>query len=253
MKIGILGFGNLGTAFATGLVKQGVDQASLLVCEKSECAVKRAHTLGINTTDYNSLVKNCDIIVLSVKPDVLTTLPIQKDDFMGKTIISFVVGVNLEKLQQMFGCAVARCVPTIAMENLKSITGLCFDEYVTDRDYITDLFKKLGIVYITNEEGLNKIVAIASSGLGFAAYILDCFTKAGERLGFSEQEAIDIVSQTFAAAIEIGNYENLTNRVGTKGGITQRGIEMMNEGSVGKTIDGTMKIACQLAATENKR
>ena len=57
MKIGIIGFGNMGSAIATGLVKRGVSQDDLLISDKLEGAVKRAHALGINNTGTDRLVE----------------------------------------------------------------------------------------------------------------------------------------------------------------------------------------------------
>lgn len=243
MKIGIIGFGNLGSAFGTGLVKQGFLQDDLLISDTFEPAVKRAHILGINNTDIDSLIEKSDIIVLAVKPAVYEELPILPQQVMGKTIISCVAGVSMKQLSSRFGTQIVRAMPTIAMENLQSVTGLCFDEYAQNQAEIVELFEKLGLVITDTEERLENVTALASCGLGFAAYILDCFTKTGKNLGYTEEQAAKIVSQTFAAAIEIGHFEQLMARVATKGGITQQGINFMAEANVNKLIDGAVKTA----------
>lgn len=243
MKIGIIGFGNLGSAFATGLVKQGFKQDDMLICDKSDSAIKKAHILGINNSDLDTLIEKSDVIVLSVKPNVYSQLPIHSGQVMGKTIISCVAGVSMAALSQRFSTQIVRAMPTIAMENLQSVTGLCFDEYADNKDEIVKLFELLGIVFISKEDELERVTALASCGLGFAAYILDCFTKAGENLGYTESEAVKIISQTFSAAIDMGSFEQLMGRVATRGGITQQGIDFMADANVNKLIDGAVKTA----------
>ncbi|MEG1863143.1 MAG: pyrroline-5-carboxylate reductase dimerization domain-containing protein [Oscillospiraceae bacterium] len=243
MKIGIIGFGNLGSAFATGLVKQGYLQDDILISDPSDTAVKRAHILGINNTDMNSLILKSDVIVLTVKPAVYHQIEISQEQVLGKTIISCVAGISMKQLAMRFNTQIVRAMPTIAMENLQSVSGLCFDEYAQNKDEIVALFEKLGIVLVDTEDKLENVTALASCGLGFAAYILDCFTKSGENLGYTEAQAIKIVGQTFAAAIEMGDFEQLMARVATKGGITQQGIDFMADANVNKLIDGAVKTA----------
>ncbi|MEG1782303.1 MAG: NAD(P)-binding domain-containing protein, partial [Oscillospiraceae bacterium] len=111
MKIGIIGFGNLGSAFATGLVKQGYLQDDILISDPSDTAVKRAHILGINNTDMNSLILKSDVIVLTVKPAVYHQIEISQEQVLGKTIISCVAGISMKQLALRFNTQIVRAMP----------------------------------------------------------------------------------------------------------------------------------------------
>ena len=52
-----------------------------------------------------------------------------------------------------------------------------------------------------------------------------------------------IVEKTFNAAIEQGNYEYVIGKIAGKDGITIKGVNVMNENNVHKSIDKAFKTA----------
>ena len=141
MKIGIIGFGNMGSAIATGLVKRGVSQDDLLISDKLEGAVKRAHALGINNTGTDRLVEKSDVVLLCIDKSVYDNLELTSNQLMGKTVISCISDVNMNELSRRFKTQIVRAMPTLAVENNVGITGLCFDEYA---DCPCEIAKRIG-------------------------------------------------------------------------------------------------------------
>ena len=72
-KLGILGFGNMGSAIAEGALLKGVVKAgNVYVYNRSNPAMLRAEELGFNTvSNENELWESSDIILLAVKPQYM--------------------------------------------------------------------------------------------------------------------------------------------------------------------------------------
>lgn len=242
MKIGIIGFGNVGGAVATGFVKQGIGQDNILVSDKSDSAVKKAHILGINNTGVDTLVEKSDIIFLCVSRDVYENLDITPSQVMGKTIISCISNVNMNELSRRFGTQIVRAIPNLAVENINGVIGVCFDEYADNKDDIKNLLSLLGYVHEGTEDDLAKISSVSTCGLCYAAFIMNSFTETAENLGFSHDEARKIVKQTFNALNDVDDYELLMGRIATRGGFAIQGIEAFEEGNVSRIIDSTLKM-----------
>lgn len=241
MKIGIIGFGNVGSAIATGLVKQGISQDDIVISDKSDSAVKKAHILGINNTAVDSLVEKSDIIMLCVSKSVYENLELNANQLVGKTVVSCISDVSMSRLSLRFRTQIVRAMPTLAVENTVGVIGLCFDEYRDNKQQITGLFEKLGYVYTGTEDDLAKIGGLAACGLSYAAYIINSFVNSALNLGFSDADAVNIVHRTFSSAMDMGDYELLMGRISASGGVASNGLETLEDSNISRLIDNIIK------------
>ncbi len=243
MKIGIIGFGDMGRSLITGFIKRGVSQDDILVCDTSERAVKRAHQLGVNNTDIDSLIEKSDAVIFATGKAAFTQINIDGMKFMGKTVISCMAEVKMSELKEIFPTQVVRAVPTLAAENGVSIIGMVFDEYADNKEELINLFGTVGTVIEATEDDMPRLVALAACGLAYSAYIMNCFINSAENLGFNHNLGKSIVEKTFRAAMEMGDYELLIGKIAGRGGVTIKGIDAMNEANVHKNIDLAFKTA----------
>ncbi len=243
MKIGIIGFGDMGRSLITGFVKRGISQDDILVCDINERAVKKAHRLGINNTDMDSLVEKSDAVIFAVSKPAFERIDIDGMKFMGKTVISCMAEVKMAELKEIFPTQIVRAVPTLAAENGVSIIGMVFDEYADNKEEFINLFGTVGTVMEATEEEMPRLVALAACGLAYSAYVMNCFINSAENLGFDPALGKSIVEKTFRAAMEMGDYELLIGKIAGRGGITIKGIDAMNEANVHKNIDVAFKTA----------
>ena len=230
MKIGILGFGNLGKALASGLIKSG-GSGALYVCETSpdKCetaagAPYHAHVSG----DVNFVIENSDIIFLVIKSYVFEEMAklIGKDVLAGKTVVSFMAGVTIENLRALVGEATfVVAIPSLGISVCEGVIG-----YTKAPAAVADIFHKLGHAIETKPEDIAKVMAFASCGLGFAAYLIDAFAAAGQTMGFSPEDCGHIAELTFKNAVDRGAPFKATVRaVATPGGITEQGLLHFDE------------------------
>lgn len=243
MKIGIIGFGGLGRSLMTGLIKGGVNKDDIMVCDPSVHRVKKAADMGIVVADENTLVSLCDAVVFAVPKAVFDTMELDWPLFDNKIVFSCMAEVKMEQLKQRFGGRVVRVIPTLGAENGVSIVGICFDDKTQNREEIKNMFRKVGTVIECADDELSSITALAACGLCYAAYIINSFINTAENLGFDHEKGKEIVEKTFMSAMEMGDYELLIGKIAARGGITIKGVEVMNEGNVHKTIDTAFKTA----------
>ena len=74
-NIGFIGAGNMATALIKGILATGYSAEQILACDPSAEQLQALQNgLGeyqINTSTDNQAAKNCDILVLAVKPQIL--------------------------------------------------------------------------------------------------------------------------------------------------------------------------------------
>ncbi len=263
MKLGIIGYGNLGKALVRGLVCGGISQETIIVNAKSErtrSAVREEFGQIDVTESKKELVEKADAIFLVVEPknapDVLDE--IGEYELTGKVLISFMAGITLHELKQMMGdgteCDIIRVMPNIAIAEGKGILGVTWDEMVTDdvdtagaeavsgkREDIIALLGKLGYVLQVGEQQLDAITVTAASGLAFAASLMNAYQKAGKELLANEEQSREITLRVFENVIDLGRNENcsfeeIIERITTKGGTTEAGLKHLNQNAITETL-----------------
>ncbi|MBQ7847006.1 MAG: NAD(P)-binding domain-containing protein [Clostridia bacterium] len=243
---GFIGFGNLaGSVVAGFLDKKVIKPGDFAVFDKSDAAISKANSLGIRVyTDLAAMVYDCDRIFLAVKPWVFAELleGFDRDLFKGKTVVSFMACYPLEKLESDVPAErIVRIIPTIAIKFGEDTIALASNhENVSD---IIELFENLGQVHHVSEDMLDRIMIGASSGLGFAAEMLDMYEKALCSMGLSRELAHDITAATFRNAARFEDFADLASRVATKGGVTEKGLWVMREENMAKTVEKAIKTA----------
>lgn len=227
MQIAIIGLGNLGCSLLEGLLGAGVPPADIFISELPERLTEVSEKYGVNAAgDINDAFTAADVVFLTVKSYVFEELaknisrPVSKD----KTIVSFMAGADFDALYRQIGnCRLVRAMPTLAISVNDGIIG-----YTDAPTEVAELFKKLGYAFECTPDEIEKVMAFSACGLGFAAYLIDAFKKAGQALGFSEGDSEKIASITFRNAVDRGDYENTVKSVATKGGATEQGVLHMD-------------------------
>ena len=243
MKIGIIGFGEMGKSLVTGLMKQGVKKEEIVICDKGDRAQRKAVNMGLSLAEFDAVSAECDAVLLTIPAKAFYDIGSEWHKMDGKLIISCMAEVKMADLKQSFNGQVVRAIPTLAAENGVSIVGICFDGSPENKEPIKDMFTKVGTVIECSEDELAPLTSLAACGLCYAAYILNCFINTAENLGIDREIGKDIVEKTFHAAIEQGDYELVLGKIANRDGITFKGVNVMNQLLVHKNIDKAFKTA----------
>lgn len=244
MKIAIIGFGNLGRSLAEGLIKSGAASGEdICVCAKSaETLRKAAEVYGVKTSpNFNGAVKDAETVFLVVKGWAFEEIApgIDRALLEGKTVVSFMAGVPFEKIAMLVGkTRLVRAMPSLAIAVCDGVIG-----YTKAPKPVEDLFRKLGYAFEVAPEDIEKVTAFSGCGLGFAAYLIDAFAAAGEKLGFSPEVSAKIAAMTFKSAVDRGDYKGTVKAVATKGGATEQGVLHMDAAGVYSIVEGAVQKA----------
>ncbi|MDD5505731.1 MAG: pyrroline-5-carboxylate reductase [Candidatus Omnitrophica bacterium] len=255
-KIGIIGFGNMGSVIARRLSAQK-DEYEVFVFDKEKS--KLANLSGIKAAkDARDLAAQAEVIVLAVKPqDFNHVLKEVKGSTGNKLIVSIAAGISTSRIEKLLGqVRVIRVMPNIGAKVGESVTCLCKGALATDDDLelAQELFYYLGAVRTIDESMMNGATAISGSGPAYVFYFIENSTldpenipeharhdmmrrleKAAEGLGFSTEDAAFLAANTTNAAISLLRKTKLPapelrKQVTSKGGTTEAALEILTRG-----------------------
>lgn len=248
MKITIIGGGNMGGAMAKGMAAgKIVNAADITVTVKSEKSRQRiaSYDPRIRTgLDNRTAVEGADLIILAIKPWLLEEVIQEikdKLDYTRQSIASVVAGVKFDALRQMLdnGSGISpvlyRIIPNTAISVGQSVTFIAAEGASASQiDTLKQIFDELGLTIVIPEDQMPGATSLASCGIAFALKYMNDSIAGGIELGFSADEAREIVMQTVQGALEMLRTNHTMpqteiDKVTTPGGITLKGLAAMDE------------------------
>jgi len=256
-KIGFIGGGNMAASLLNGLVASGHDPKQLWVSDiNSEALNAVSSNLNINTTQSNEeVIKEVDIVVLAVKPQILSKVAKEIASFLKKhqLVVSIAAGINQASLSKWLGAetAIVRCMPNTPALVLTGATALHANDKVTSeqRDLAETILRAVGIaLWVDIENELDAVTAVSGSGPAYYFLLMEAMEKAAIELGLNEAIARLLVQQTAlgAAKIALESSESpgeLRKRVTSPGGTTEKAIETFQDGGFIQLVSNALHAA----------
>lgn len=246
MKIGLMGFGHLGKAVAQGLMHvEGISCDDIYVSAHSEETLRVAQEqFGLQACASNAeLQRIADVVILLLPPDVF-----RREQFTaigaGKMVVSMMAGVKLTELRSKLGGDPVRAMPNLGVATNRGL--ICHTPMTEQR--VIDLLNGLGETFCVSEDEVERFMAVASCGIGFAAHLLHNFAWASESMGFAKDIAVRMTRNVFSYALGAENFLALADAVATKGGATEAGIASL----VADDVPGAMGRAVEAAYQKMK-
>ncbi|RMH81216.1 MAG: pyrroline-5-carboxylate reductase [Acidobacteria bacterium] len=235
MKVGIIGYGNMGSSFARALSKV----VEVVVYDVSEEKRERALRDGFGVAKgLEFLLEVSNWLLLSVKPkDALGLLSELKGMIGDRLLVSVVAGLSLSKMEELVGGAkLIRTMPNInALVGKATIAFTCGGGVSEEeKEKFIKLFSNCGSLYEIDESLMEAFTALAGSGPAFVFKFVHAMALAGVMEGFSYERARDIVLDTVLGSCELlkelgGNPEEWVVKVTSPGGTTIEGIGVLEE------------------------
>jgi pyrroline-5-carboxylate reductase len=239
MKISIIGSGNIGSAFISGLLRDGgIAPGDIYLTDIFQEALTPFATKGIHTLQNNvEAVKNSDMVVLCLKPyhacDVIKEiLPALADDAL---LISFAAGITIDQItlinekRPLF-----RVIPNTAMAICRSMSCISVSDNANteQQNIVLQLFNRVGKTIIIDETLMDAATVVAACGTAFALRYLRAAMAAAVEIGFRPAVAEEMIAQTMLGAAllvsELGNHPEVEiDKVTTPKGITIKGLTEM--------------------------
>ncbi len=261
-SIGFMGCGNMAQAIIKGLIDNKVIPAQkIYVSNRSPGKpIKLRDQYGINISNSNEeLVEQAQVVVLSMKPqDLLAAIDPLGGIFSEKQIvISLAAGIKLNTLKKHL--PLLRWIRM--MPNTPTLIGKGLVGYYTDQadsyldTLVEDLFKPLGqTTKLKDEDQFESFMVACSSGVGFVYEMMIYWQDWMIEYGFDEEVAQNLTLETFLGASQLarasGNLtlEELQNRVASKKGVTEAGLQSMRDSE----IERSLRVAFEKAGLRNQ-
>jgi pyrroline-5-carboxylate reductase len=260
-KLAVLGTGKLGGILLRAYLKQGLFSPKHVsaTVRHEEKAASLAKELGVSVSTKNlQAVKDADIVLLAVKPQVVGDVlkEIKKDLGKDTLVISVAASVPTSYIEQRSG----ERVPVIrAMPNTCSIvgcgmTGICRGQHVSAEhlEMAKAMFSAVGRVVVVDEKNMDAVTGLSASGPAFAYIILESLAEAGVKVGLPRDVATLLAAQTMkgsaSVVLETGDHPALLkDSVTTPAGCTIDGILELEEGKLRVTLIKAVVKATQRA------
>jgi len=235
MQIGLIGSGNIATAFALGWGQP-------VLCTDLDAA--RAEALaaaagGEVVADNAELARRSDLVVLCHKPGQLAEVAAEAAGG-ADVILSPLAGVSLAELRAAYPeSLVFRVMPNTAMRLGHGVTVLADDDAGDQAAFETmrGLLGELGPVFVLPESDFPAATAVMSSGVAFLALVAEAKIAAAEAAGMDPVVAASLVGATFGSAMALLSEEGadaagVREAVTSPGGVTEKGLAELEQARV---------------------
>jgi pyrroline-5-carboxylate reductase len=261
MKLGFIGGGNMAQALITGLKSQQFAMQNITVIElEANKRMALKHAFGINTSAELNEIKNCDVIVLAIKPQQLTALAKKLAPFLNnQLIISIAAGIRLNDLSRWLGDykTIVRAMPNTPAQIQAGITGLYAMSNVSKMQIALadQVLSAAGTtLWLDSEEKLDAVTAISGSGPAYVFYFIEALHEAALGMGLGETQARQLSIATFKGASLLADASDtpistLREQVTSKGGTTEQGLLSLENSKVKQAIQLAAQKACERAKT----
>ena len=242
-KVGFIGLGNMGSAIAQGILKNGLYSGNdILGTDVSKEARERAEKqLGIQVLESNNAVaQQSDILFLAVKPqyyeEVITGIREAVTD--EKIVVTIAPGKTLTWVTEKFGHPV-RLVRT--MPNTPAMVGegvLLFEETnsleADERKAIWNLFSSVGLTVELPSSLMGIGGTVTGCGPAFVDLFLEAYADAAVKYGMKRADAYRLISQMVlgSAKLQLATGEHpgvLKDNVCSPAGTTICGVTALEE------------------------
>jgi len=241
--IGFIGAGNMAYALIKGLINNGYGAENIKVSDLDESLLNsRNSELGIDTFTNNSdLISVCDVIVLAVKPQVMSSVckGLQGAVKSSHLFISIAAGIRANDICRWLGAdlALVRTMPNTPALVQQGATGLFANDLVSEehKQIVTSILSAIGDCFWVGEEKLiDAITAISGSGPAYFFLMMQSMTQAGMALGLDEKTASALsVKTALGASVMAANSDDdpkqLRANVTSPNGTTQAAVESFQD------------------------
>ena len=236
-KITFIGPGVMAEAMIAGLLRQGLASPEQLTAAGPR--VERGQELqgryGIQaTTDNAAAASQADVVVLSVKPQRLTSVmtgleALRKDAL----VLSIVAGASMQKISKALKHeAVVRSMPNTPGQIGEGITVWVASRKTSEeqRETARQILRALGEEVFVEDEGyLDMATALSGTGPAYVFLFTEALIDAGVHMGFPRRIAEQLVLKTIRGSVDYYRYAErhpatLRNQVTSPGGTSAEAL-----------------------------
>lgn len=244
-KVVFIGAGNMAEAIVSGMVTGGfcAPEKIIMTDIRPERLADLEREYSVSTSTDNSVVKNAEIVVLAVKPQVMAEvlkgiMPVLRKETL---IVSIAAGIPTAKIEAALGgkrrvVRVMPNTPALVGQGASAVAaGTNADE--ADLEVTETILGCVGLTVRVKENELDAVTALSGSGPAYVFYLLEGMLAAADQMGLDKATARRLALKTLAGAARLMEdtgeaADVLRAKVTSKGGTTEAAIRSMDESGV---------------------
>ncbi|MCC6831201.1 MAG: pyrroline-5-carboxylate reductase [Thermoleophilia bacterium] len=255
--IGLVGAGAMGRAMLAGLLlgRPGLGPAAVVADAIPGAAEAGAAECGGRTGGVADAAAQ-DLVIVAVKPkDAPAALrDVAAGTAAGTVVLSVMAGWDLARLREAVPDAgLVRTMPNLAVRMGAGIVALAADGVAAGRTAaLVELLRPSGAVVELPERLFPAATALAGSGPGLLALVVEALEEGGVGAGLSRDQArtmaCGVVAGTAALLSDGVDPAVLRQRVSSPAGTTVAGVAVLERGAVRAHVADAVLAAARRAA-----
>lgn len=255
-SIGFIGGGKMAEAIIRGLISsKAFSPSEIRVSEPDPERIKRLkERYSISVADNNrDVIPLSDIIILAVKPQVLTGVLPEITPMAGQLLISIAAGITLAYMEKRLpGTPIIRTMPNNPALVGAGMTAMAVGTKVKKEqlEEARKIFASIGEVVEVEEKFMDAVTGLSGSGPAYVYLMIEALTEAGKELGLEQDKARRLAVETvYGAAKTIKDTgkpaEELREMVTSPGGTTIEGLKVLEKKKFVEAVVAAVKAAAQ--------
>jgi pyrroline-5-carboxylate reductase len=254
--IGFLGAGNMAEALIRGLLHGG--QPAQLILASAPRRDRLDEIVGlydiVTTTDNREVARKSDILVLSVKPQILERVlrEVATEVRPGTLVVSVAAGISTATIEALLSeqARVVRSMPNTPALVRAGATAISAGRHATEDDLhlAKALFDAVGLTVALDESQLDAVTGLSGSGPAYIFLILEALADAGVKVGLSRRNAQRLAAQTVMGSAKLlletdEHPGRLKDMVTSPGGTAIAGLHTLEQGGLRTTLINAVETA----------
>ncbi|MCP4133430.1 MAG: pyrroline-5-carboxylate reductase [bacterium] len=258
--IGCIGMGNMGTAIISGLsAKMPAENLIIHDIDPNKLDSLSAKYGVVTAESDRSLVTESNIVIIAVKPAVVSSVLMQVKDLVADSIIvSVAAGITIDSIEKVIGSStrVIRVMPNTPALIDEGMSVLSSNKNIDDKSLsiVEEIFSEIGKVLVLPESMMDAVTGLSGSGPAYAFTFIQAMTDGGVKMGIPRDKAIILAAQTLlgSARLVLDSVEDpiaLRGKVTSPGGTTIDGVHILEKAG----FSGIVMDAVEAATLKSKK
>lgn len=212
---------------------------NVCVCNRTKAKNDRlVKDYGVISCSAQDLVRQCDIVMLGVKPyGIVDILDLVRDEVTPeKIIVSMAAGIKLEVMERHTpkNTKLVRVMPNIPTSVGCGLTSVTPNANVSpdEQDLVVSIFTGVGKAAVVPESAIHGVIGVCGSSPAYCFLFMEALADGGVRGGLPRQQAYEFAAQAVLGSAKMLQESNkppgaLKDMVCSPGGTTIEAVRYL--------------------------
>ena len=250
MKIGFIGAGNMASAMIGGMISSKIiEPKNIMASALSKKTLDRVkHDFNIKTTnDSKEVVKECEIIVVAVKPNVYDKVLKEVKEYITnqKIIVTIAAGKTIKSIENVIGNdkKIVRTMPnTPALVN-EGMSAICANINITKEELnkVIEIFSSFGQCEVIEEYLMDSVIGVSGSSPAYVFMFIEALADGAVKNGMPRDKAYKFAAQSVLGSAKMvleskKHPGELKDMVCSPGGTTIEAVAVLEDTNMRASI-----------------